>query len=277
SPMRLRKYNSAGVLQWTYNTPWDTTTYWIGSLKTDINGNSYITSGTRGSIRKINTGGTMDWESVNSGPIPEIEFWSLDFNCDYTRMYCGGMRASSGFNIGSYRGAVFELSIANGNILAFREVGTTLTTGDPRANEARSIAHSPNGKIYYLTLDSIGVVSNTLNIQSQINSGYNFSYGNPNFGTTVQGINAIAASGNFVYTVNGTTLHKRSIVNNAIVASVSIPGGSSTAEFLSGSNLIGYDGMALDSRENVYVGSTNVVYKFSSPLAPLGSFATPSA
>lgn len=278
SPMRLRKYNSAGVLQWTYNTPWDTTQYWIGSLKTDLAGNSYITSGTRGSIRKINTGGTMDWESVNSGPFPEVEFWSLDFNCDYTRMFCAGMRSPNGLQTTAYRGTVFELSMANGNILGFREVGVTLTTGDPRPNEARSIAHSPNGKLYYLMLDSIGVMTSGLTIQSQINNSYNFSYGNPNFGVTVQGVNAIAASENFVYTVNGTTLHKRSIANNTILASVAIPGGNSTSiPFGAPGNLMSNDGIALDDCENIYVGATNAVHKFSPNLTLLGSFTTPAA
>jgi gliding motility-associated-like protein len=278
SPMRLRKYSAAGALVWTYNTPWDTTTYWIGSLKTDLAGNSYITSGTRGSIRKINTGGTMDWESANSGPFPEVEFWSLDFNCDYTRMFCAGMRSPNGLQTTAYRGTVFELSMTNGNILGFREVGVTLTTGDPRPNEARSIAHSPNGKLYYLMLDSIGVMTSGLTVQSQINNSYNFSYGNPNFGVTVQGVNAIAASENFVYTVNGTTLHKRSIANNVILASVAIPSGNATSIPIGApGNLMGNDGIALDDCENIYVGSTNGVYKFSSNLAPLGSFTTPAA
>ena len=32
-PFTLRKYNSSGVLQWTYLTSWDSSGYWVGGMK----------------------------------------------------------------------------------------------------------------------------------------------------------------------------------------------------------------------------------------------------
>lgn len=277
SPMRLRKYNAAGVFQWEYNTPWDTANYWVGTLKTDLAGNSYITSGTSGTIRKINTNMGFEWNAANNGPIPEIEFWNLSFNCDYTKLYCGGMRAANGINIGSYRGTVFELSMANGVIVDYVDVGFNTGGFIPSIKEVRSVVHSPNQNIYYLTLDSIGCVNNTLTQQYQNSSGFNFTYGIPAYGVTNQGIHAITANTDFIYTNNGNTLQKRNIANGAVIATVNIPGGNSATVPIVGGNTPGNSGIVLDSCDNVYVGSTNGVYKYDANLNPLGSFTTPAA
>lgn len=277
SPMRLRKYSPAGALVWTYNTPWDTSNYWVGTLKTDLAGNSYITSGTSGTVRKINTSGTMEWNAANNGPAPEIEFWSLTFNCDYTKLYCGGMRASSGINIGSYRGTIFELSMANGTIVNYKNVGFNTGGFIPNIKEVRAVVYSPNQKVYYLTLDSIGGLDASFNQQYQTSSGFNFTYGIPAYGVTNQGIHAIAATADFLYTNNGNTLQKRNISNGAILASVAIPGGISNTVPFVGGNTPGNSGVVVDSCGNVYVGSANGVYKFSSNLTSLGSYTTPAA
>ncbi len=279
SPMRLRKYNAAGVLQWTYNTPWDTANYWVGTLKTDLAGNSYITSGTSGTLRKINTAGNMDWTAPNTGPFPEIEFWSLAFNCDYSKLYCGGMRASSGLNVGSYRGTLFDLSLVNGTIQSFKEVGFNTGGFIPTIKEVRSIAYSPNQNLYYLTLDSVGGVTPApgFNVVYQIPSGYNFTYGIPDYGVTNQGIHAVAATENILYTMNGNTLHRRNINNGAILSTATIPGGINNTVPFVGGNTPGNSGLVLDSCGNVYVGSANAVHKFGPNLNLLTSFSTPAA
>lgn len=277
SPLRLRKYNAAGALQWTYNTPWDTSNYWVGTLKTDLVGNSYITTGTSGTIRKINTSGTPEWTAANNGPAPEIEFWSLSFNCDYTKLYCGGMRAPNGINIGSYRGVLFELSLVNGAITGFKEVGYTTSGFPPTIKEVRSIAAAPNQNIYYLTLDSVGVVTPGFNTIFQIPSGFNFSYGIPDYGVTNQGIHAVAATEDFLFTMNGNSIQRRSISNGAVINTAAVPGGiSNTIPFLGG-NTPGNSGLVIDTCGNVYVGSSNAVHKFSPTLNLLATYNTPSA
>src|SRR5207253_6752359 len=62
SPLKLKKYNSAGALQWTYSSPWDTSNVWVGTLKTDPSGNSYITSGSTAAIIKVNTSRSWVWQ-----------------------------------------------------------------------------------------------------------------------------------------------------------------------------------------------------------------------
>lgn len=277
SPMRLRKYNSAGALQWTYNTPWDTSSYWVGTLKTDLAGNSYITSGTSGTLRKINTGGTMDWTNANNGPIPEIEFWSLAFNCDYTKLYCGGMRSDNGLTVNLYRGTLFDMNLTTGGIISYQNVGFNTGGFIPTIKEVRSITYSPNGKIYYLTLDSLGCMNSNFTQQYQTSSGFNFTYGIPDYGVTNQGVHAIAANTDFIFTNNGNTLQKRSIVNGAVLQSVAIPGGISNAVPIVGGNTPGNSGIVLDSCGNIYVGSGNAIHKFNQDLTLLGTANTPAA
>ena len=50
--MQILKYNSAGTLQWTYNTPYDTSNVWLGTFAVDNLGNSYVTAGSTAQIQK---------------------------------------------------------------------------------------------------------------------------------------------------------------------------------------------------------------------------------
>ncbi|MCC7303388.1 MAG: gliding motility-associated C-terminal domain-containing protein [Bacteroidia bacterium] len=276
TPMRLRKYNSTGTLQWTYNTTWDTAGYWVGTFIVDQAGNSYITSGSNGEIRKVNTGGASVWFNNPNGLFgPIYEYWHLTFNCDETVLVCGGMRAQSALSINSYRGAIMNINLNTGAI-----IGTPLTVGWMQGlniKEVRTICSSPNQNYYFLTLDSIGMMTNTLTLGWKSTSNYNFAYGIPNYGVTNQGISAIRATANFIYTQNGTTLHKRNIANGAIVATVAIPGGGSSTIPIVGGNTPHNSGLDLDNCGNVYVGSTTGVHKFDANLNLLGSALTTNA
>lgn len=74
SPMELIKYNNAGVLQWTYNTPYNTPS-WLGTFAVDNVGNSYVTQGFPAEIQKLNTAGGLVWN--NPTPMNNWgEFWN---------------------------------------------------------------------------------------------------------------------------------------------------------------------------------------------------------
>mgnify|MGYP000659332795 CR=1 FL=1 len=97
-PVQLLKYNAAGTLQWTYNTPYDTTS-WIGTFAVDNIGNSYVTNGTTPGIIKVNTSGALQW-TVGGGAL--AEYWNIAFNCDQTKLIVGGTD--------NLRGAIFDIS-----------------------------------------------------------------------------------------------------------------------------------------------------------------------
>lgn len=87
--MQLLKYNAGGVLQWTYNTPYDTSA-WLGTFATDNAGNSYVTQGSTAQIQKVNTAGALVWNNASPSSQLSAEFWNITFNCDQTRLVVGG-------------------------------------------------------------------------------------------------------------------------------------------------------------------------------------------
>lgn len=275
-PMTLQKYNSAGVFQWTYTTPWDSSGYWIGTMNTNRAGFAFITSGSNGEISKINPSGGLVWHNNPNGILgPLFEYWDMSFNCDETQLVVGGMRTPSAMNVANYRGAAMNIDLTNGSVLNYTVVGHV---SGLNIKEIRTICQSPNGNYYYLTLDSIGAVDPSLNILWQTNSTYNFSYGNPSYQINGNmGIRAIRATQNFIYSMSGATIHKRSIVNGAVVGSAAIPGGIYNVVPILGGYTIGNSGMELDTCGNVYVGSGNGIYKYDANLNLLTSRTTPSA
>jgi hypothetical protein len=126
---------------------------------------------------------------------------------------------------------------------------------------------SPNGNYYYLTLDSVGGVDDNLNIQMGQGTGYNFPYymlySSPS--GSGQGQNNICADGQFIYTTDGGTLHKRDINSGSVLGTVAIPGGAANNN----------SGIAVDSCGNIYVGAQTKVHKFDASLTLVTSGTTP--
>jgi gliding motility-associated-like protein len=272
SPMRLRKYNAAGALQWTFNTAWDTANFWVGSFVTDQSGASYCTSGSNGQIVKVSTAGTQVWFNNPNGLFgPLFEYWHLSLNCDETQLVVGGMRAPNPFSINNYRGAVMNINLASGAVLGFVPVGWVAGLN---IKEVKTITWSPNGNYYFLTLDSIGCVTPALTLSWKSISNYGFSYSTCGYGVTNQGINAIRCTASDIYTQNGTTVHRRNIANGAITATATIPGGATNSMF--GNSPLN-SGLDLDACGNVYCGSGNQVVKYDAALNQLSTSATTAA
>gem|GEM_PF-1232152 len=277
-PMRLQKYNAAGVLQWTYNTPWDTTGTWLGTLATDLEGNSYITAGSNAAMQKISTSGSLQWSEQGQ---QSDEYWSIAFNCGQTEMMVGGTELNL-INISFSHGVVFKINTSNGNVTDTALVSRTRPTSFFQdINEVRAITSSGNSQYYFLTLDTIGAINDDFNLSGgnnsfAINSTYNFGYKSeffrPSNGNS--GICAIRANENFVYTQNGTHVHKRSLTDGNILATATITGGIDTVIFM-GFKMPGNSGIDIDACGNVYVGSADRVLKFDADLNVLDSVLLP--
>lgn len=275
-PLQLIKYNSAGAVQWTYNTPYDTTS-WLGTMATDLAGNSYVTQGSVAAIIKVNTSGSLVWSNPSPGGIlSSAEFWNISFNCDQTKLVIGG----TGGSLTSLRGVIYDVDMATGNVLANQTVGYGAMFSIPTSiQEVRSITAAQNGKYYFLTLDTIGSISTNFSLcpsgstsLNKTNSGFAFNYKCENYRYDNSGIMAIRANGNFVYTNNGTTLQKRSLTTFAVITSVTIPGGASTTSL--GKKSVSNSGIDIDDCGNVYVGSSNAVLKYDANLTLLSSSPT---
>ncbi len=271
TPMQLLKYNAAGALQWTYNTPYDTTA-WLGTFAVDNAGNSYVTQGSAAQMVKVSTAGAVLWNNTSPGGLfSSTEFWNITFNCDQTRLVIGG----TGGTLPPLP-YVYEMNMTNGNITSSIKVtnGSLIPT-----QEVRSIAPCGNGRYYFLTHDSIGYLNQTFNACSNPNAAlyktsnsYSLGYKCENFRYDNSGIMAIKANTSFVYTHRGNQLDKRSLATGAIISSVAIPGGGWTSGF--GGNSVQNSGIDIDNCGNVYVGSKNSVIKFDGNLTQLASYPT---
>ena len=274
-PMQLLKYNPAGVLQWTHNTPYDTTA-WLGTMATDDLGNTYVTNGTSYRIQKINTAGGVVWNNVNpSGPGTGLntEFWNITFNCDQTKLLIGG---SGGF----IDGRVYDIDMNTGNSNAFVEVTEDLLVGIPvNIQEVRAMCPSPSGKYYYVTLDTIGYLTDDLTLCSTGTSmvkddhGIGWGYKAEDWRYNNTGIKALRADADFVYVNKGNELQKRSLQNFSVIGSVTIPGGVLNNVFLGG-NQNQNAGIDIDDCGNIYVGSKTGVYAFNPVLTQIGFYPT---
>jgi gliding motility-associated-like protein len=276
-PLQLKKYNSAGVLQWSYDTPYDTTE-WLGTMATDDAGNSYVTEGTDYRILKVNTAGGLVWNNLNpSGGQLSTEFWNIAFNCDQTKLIVGG----TGGNL-DIHGKIYEIDMNSGNITASVQVtqAGNLFSIPPQIQEVRAMAAAPNGKYYFVTLDTIGYLNDNLTLCPggstslfEKNHGVNWGYKSENWRYSNTGIKVIRADANFVYLNKGNALQKRSLVDFSIIGSVVIPGGVLSTPFLS-DNVTENAGIDIDNCGNIYVGSKTGVYKFNSSLVQQAFYPT---
>lgn len=271
-PLQLLKYNAAGTLQWTYNTPYDTTA-WMGTFATDLAGNSYITNGTYAAIQKVDNAANVVWDNPNPGGLfSSTELWTIAFNCDQTKLIVGG---TGGFL--PPVPYIYDIDMSSGNVTA--SVQTNNSNGLFDIEEVRSITACGNGKYYFMTHDSIGYIHQSLNsclsggFPFHTNSTYGLGYKCENWRYDNSGIAAIKYYNGFIYTHRGNQLDKRDFNTAAILASVAIPGGAFNNVFLGG-NQMGCAGIDIDDCGNVYVGSTNGVYKFDQNLAPISNFST---
>jgi gliding motility-associated-like protein len=276
-PLQLKKYNSAGVLQWSYDTPYDTTE-WLGTMATDDAGNTYVTEGTAYRILKVNTAGALVWNNLNpSGGQISTEFWNISFNCDQTKLIVGG----TGGNL-DIHGKIYEIDMNSGNITSSVQVtqAANLFSIPPQLQEVRAMTAAPNGKYYFATLDTIGYLNDNLTLCPgsstslfRKNHGVNWGYKSENWRYNNTGIKVIRADANFVYTHKGNALQKRSLVDFSIIASVTIPGGVLSTPFLS-DNVTENAGIDIDNCGNIYVGSKTGVYKFNSSLVQQAFYPT---
>lgn len=275
-PMQLLKYDPAGTLQWTYNTPYDTSNSWLGTLTTDVAGNSYITSGSTARIQKINTNAGVVWNNPNPGGILSgAEFWNITFNCDQSRLVIGG----TGGPVLGLEARIFNVDVNTGNVTAQIPVAIGPMIGLPPAlEEVRAICPNPNGRYYFITHDTIGYIYDDFSFCGNNNFGLRkedhgmaFGYKCENWRQDNSGIKAMKSDADFLYINRGNQLQKRSLVDFSIIATAAIPNGGFNNVFLSG-NSVSNSGIDIDQCGNVYVGSGTRVHKFDSNLNLLQTF-----
>jgi gliding motility-associated-like protein len=266
---KVSKYDPAGNLLWTYNTPMGLWTTW-GDMAVDPAGNAYIQDGCGNPQQRIKLlpNGIPAW--ILSVPL-YWEHFAIAFNCSSSQLVI------SGEGIGSGAGAIANVDPNTGVI-------SNVFTVPGASSEIRSLAIAPDGQIFGHTCFTANITTSgcrlfcvnpnfTMSAFGIINTGFVWTefgvqYGN---GSTLfgpggfQGQNGLAADNCYVYLSNGASVEKRDRTTGAVLASAIIPGGIPENN----------SGICVDACGNVYVGSQGGVYKFdptltSSTFSPTG-------
>lgn len=283
TPMQLKKHNAAGVLQWTYTTPWDTATVWLGTLATDAGGTSYITSGTTPEIERVDNGGTMIWHNASGGGFgQDTEYWTISFNCDKTKLIVGGTKF---VGLTDVYAAIFDIDITNGNVISDVTFAYTNIFGGfgVTPEEVRSISSARNAKFIYLTHNQVGAINQnlatcpTVEPTFQVDNTHHLGYKCENYLPATQnggGLKALVANDNYFYTHSGDQIHQWDLNTGAQLNTVNLPGGASSTVPIVGGTVVECSGLAVDDCGNVYAGSTNQVVKYDANLSQLSSSPT---
>lgn len=279
-PMKLQKFDPNGNIQWTHNTPYDTTS-WLGGFGTDDNGTSYVTQGSVNSIQRVDNNGNVIW--TNNGGTGTIgdsdEYWNVQFNCDESKVIVGGTDGAFGLPP-VLEGAIFEIDVNNGNQLSSQVVAIGSTVGiPPTVQEVRSLSASPDAKYYWLTHDSIGYINDNFDLcnstqdnLTKFENDITLAYKNENYRYNNTGIMALKADENFLYVNRGDEVQKRDLQTLAVVASAPIPNGSLNGTF--GGSQVENSGIDVDECGNIFVGSTDQVIEYDNNLNQINTFAT---
>jgi gliding motility-associated-like protein len=284
SPMELKKYDINGNLQWTYVTPWDTSSVWLGTLATDANGTSYVTSGVTAEMHKVDNAGNFVWQTALSGGLQyNSEWWSITFNCDETQLIVGGTWVDGILSFDYYAG-IFEIDVATGNVISDQTVDVTNIGGfGSTPVEVRAISSSKNAKYIFLTHNDVGAINQNFGTcpseepvfqeDNQANLGYkceNYLPETQNGG----GLKALVANDNYFYTHSGDQIRQWDLTNGNLINTVALPGGASSTVPIIGGTVVENSGLDVDDCGNVYAGATNGVVKFDVNLNILSSSAT---
>ncbi|MEZ4978640.1 MAG: gliding motility-associated C-terminal domain-containing protein [Chitinophagales bacterium] len=270
-PMVLNKYNAAGSLVWTYNTPYDTTD-WLGTFATDDLGNSYLTLGSTAKIQKISPAGAVLWNNNSPGGFfSSMEFWNIEFNCDQSKLIIAG----TGGTLPPLP-YIYDMNLATGNITASVEVPNNSSLAG--IEEVRSITACGNGNYYYMTHKQLGYINQNFSLCGpnstllSANSGTTLGYKCENWRVNNTGIEAIAYYDDYVFVNRANQLQKRKFSDASIVATANIPNGDWNTGF--GGNNVGNSGIVIDDCGNIYVGSVNSVIKYDQNLNQLAIYNT---
>ncbi len=263
----LQKYDAAGTLLWTHISPWGGVGG-LGDLYTTPAGDCYIVSSPV-SLKKISPNGALVHLTTTGGACP-YAYLNVTQSCNPSRLVATG-HVSPGAGTSAIVGAVDT----NGT--------TDLWTNNTAIGLSSTILAqtiSSNGNYYLLGESFLIALNQNLGLLYSASSGVSFNTFGPTYreyAMQTQSINAIAANSSHIYFQTGLTVQRHAIGNGALLGTAPIPGGSAQSIFFNFFIAPSNSGLVLDGCNNLYVGSSNGVYKFDANLNLLGSTPTPGA
>jgi gliding motility-associated-like protein len=266
NPYQLKKFTSAGVPIWTYNTA---ASGYYGDLCVDFIGNPYVVYGPWGDVCvKLTPAGALTW-SVTGGSPNAREIYRVFMNPLSSQLSIMGMEmpGTGGQcpmylqvdpNTGTYAASILHPTNTTGEVRGM----CVDVNGDVYGLSYAAVSSSsiPNDNIIW-KVDAAGATLGTI-IDGYTLGEVDASYTDSEF----SGFNGLAV-GCALYSFDGLTLKKWDKVTMTLQGSVSVPGG------------LPYNigGVYTDPCGNVYVGSPTGVYMYDASLTLVTTQVTTGA
>ncbi|MBL7892388.1 MAG: SprB repeat-containing protein, partial [Bacteroidia bacterium] len=269
---RLAKYNSAGVLQWIYNTGLvpSASAYCYGDFAVDeANGTSYVLFSWAFAI-KVNTLG-IQTGGFSGVVFPSgFEMWRCEYNRCIKKIIvgCGGIGAS-----------VYQAGILDTSLTSFTPVNSYSAVGP--LHDVALLTIDPNNAFCYMaTARSQGDPGNFDNTTVKLPipnllprtwgplpNGHTFieissvAYTPTAIGGFDNGFNGMACGTRFLFTYDGSVLKKWNKNTGVFIAQVT-----------TGGTMFATGGLSADKCDNVYAGVGNVIKVYNSSLVQIATY-----
>jgi len=261
----VEKYSSSGgAAIWSLvNTGIDKSYY--GDMLVESTGNFYLSEGfvsAGAHTYKYSPTSSLIWQSTSDGNYRE--HWRLALNCITNKVIvAGGGTTSPTLNIA-------EIDVNTGTLLNAKSVYNA------SQSDVAGLCVDELGKAYlkHSNPNIITFTDNTNTFIANITDGYNLSEigigGTPSYypGNIANGYNFMTLGGaTFLFTSDGANIKKWDRNTHALLGSVTIPGGQQNEG----------SGLLADKCNNLFVGTSNGVYRFDFNLVQKEYKATTAA
>jgi gliding motility-associated-like protein len=269
APFKVAKYNSSGVLQWTFSgvivsPSWNSTgnypTPLVGnfivqktSQKTYI-GQGWVSSGTR-TIR-LDQNGNYD-NFITPAGLPLRESWDFGFNCSTGELislggHDGGTNSSGGV-INQINGNLVPTSFYPSNPGSGHDIVSGVVDDSGILYIVYASVQSPalNNKINRVTAgynNSTWLVPTGFATLAENDNKGNYVGSGLGFGTS-NGFNCLGVTNNYLYYYDGFNLAAYNKTTGAQLTATTIPGQLAMRQ----------GGIAIDDCENVYIGGNGTI------------------
>ncbi len=275
-PFELIKYNSAGVLQWTFSPSFSSSYYYYGDFAADRNtGNIYLTEGFNNSsgaeIVKINAAATVLYTFPGNTLFNEM--WRIAFSrCTPDAVIAGG-----GVSSPTYQTCYLDTSLLGITMvqyvpssqcchdvgqLAVDNYGNTYQMTNLRVGDTTF-----NNSLVKLPLPALAPTTYQQSAHYAFQEAASVNYYTAGGAMIANGYNGLTTSGTFVYTYDGYVLKKFDGPTGALLIYDRI----SYPPFADSSHM-SWGGISADDCGNLFLGDSTFVRQYDANLTLINSY-----
>ncbi|MBI2271892.1 MAG: PKD domain-containing protein [Bacteroidetes bacterium] len=275
-PFQLAKFNSSGVLQWSFNNTLFSVLWGYGDFALDeVTGTSYVLEGYTGFVGaarclKLNSSGFQI--GLWPGTLRMSESWRAEYNQCIGKVV---VAAGGTPNIAPAQAYLLDPNMVNvtpvnvvGAIPNSGHIDMTLLATDPNGNFCyMSPAKSTQASPLYDNIMLKCPIPNLLPTSFSVPTGHTFGEMGLSIGgvNSTNGFNGMACGPTFLYTFDGSILKKWNKNTGAFIAQVN-----------TGGTVFASQGLSVDECDNVYAGVGSSIKMYNSSLIQITTYVAPN-